>query len=245
MAFARTYRAIEQMIRGVALETDTARDIVRKAGLRSGGTGGGEGVAVLTFAVAQGERRDPVSYPAPSGFVASDVPVGVQNWFTWTPLQEVIEWWPDGYEYGFHTTNADLSSCTQIKNGWVIGPGYANPDINIRVMASLDGVSWDYPTAGADWRYKGANVNGGAWLTYNAGGEPYRNYSPLYSEHANKDDALPGGWTTSGWHTLKSEYRAESVYLRWTMEFSHDYDSDPLYTSFDFIAVGYGEIRAR
>jgi hypothetical protein len=29
------------------------------------------------------------------------------------------------------------------------------------------------------------------------------------------------------------------------MDWSHDYDPDPYYTSFDFLAVGYGEIRAR
>lgn len=250
MSFPGLHAAISRMIENIALEDPTPKQIARKAGLIGlPGEASSNGSPVLTCAIAAGERRESeqISMTVPPGYAWDDIPAGFQNWFTWTPVQEVIEWWPDGYEFGFHTTVTDLSTCSQIKNSWVIGPGYANPDVNIRVMASLDGSpdSWEYPTAGEDWHFAGANVNGGQWLTYNEANEPYQNYPPRYEEHEGRDDAFPGGWTTSGWHNLKTEFMAETVYLRWTMDWSHDYDPDPIYSAFDFIAVGYGEIRAR
>lgn len=252
MGFPNLYQAIEAMVPKLGLYTPTARDIVRKAGVRTGAQGGGNGTAVLTCCVTDGERTsfEVFAAPAPSGYQWDDQIVGVQNWFVWDPLQSVFPWWPDGYEYGLHTTVVDLSTCSQLKNSWVVAPGAANPNVNIRVMASLDGLTWDYPTTpdaftGDGWQFAGANVNCGGWFTYTADDVPYENYPPNYSVHEAAGNALPGGWTSSEWHDLKEEYRAENVYLRWTADFSSSYSGDPIYSSFDYLAVGFGEIRAR
>lgn len=247
MIFPRTYSALERMMRAVALETETARDVVRKAGFKAGSQGGGNGVAVLTCSVANGERTsaEQSAMTVPSGYNWDDMVVGIQNWFTWPNLQSVFEWWPDGYQFGMSTTVTDLSSCTQIKNSWVVNPGWANPNVNIRVMASLDADNWAYPTTGSDWHFAGANVNCGQWFTYTASDVPYENYPARYEAREGVANAFPGGWTSSEWHDLLPEFRAENVYLRWTADFSTAYSDDPIYEGFDFLDVGYGEIRAR
>lgn len=209
------------------------------------GEGGGMGRAVLNFASAE---QDPAFNVTTSygGFVPGTQVVGVQNLFTWTPLQNPIAFWPDGYEYGFHTVITDLSGCGQLKNGWFVSPNGANPDINIRVMASLDFANWSYVTySTGDWRTEGANVNGGGWLTYTEEGDPYQIYPPYVASRAGVDNAFPGGWIESGWQPIKEEFRVEDVMLRWSVDYSHNYSDDPIYDSISFFAVGYGEIRAR
>jgi hypothetical protein len=199
MSFSRTYNAISQMIPHIALKTETARAIVRKAGFRPGGEGGGEGIAVLTCSVSDGERtlaEQQGMENLPPGYTWDDQIVGAQTWFNY-PLPLEKTWWPDADEFGLFTTATDLSSCSQIKNGWVIAPGGANPNVNIRIMASLDGITWAYPTPGDDWHFAGANVNCGQWLTYTTLGAPYQNYPPRYEAHEGQPDALPGGWKTS------------------------------------------------
>lgn len=246
MGFGQFHSAILNMIDTVLLDDPLPQEAARKAGFRVGGTGGGEGVGILTCALSDGAGL-PVGDE--TGFSFDVMPASIQNYFVWEPLQEVFEWWPDGYEYGFHTTQTDLSSCSEVKNSWVVVPGSANPDLNIRVMMSLDGVTWAYPTvpiAGDDaWRFEGANVNCGQWLTYTEADVPYQDYPPYYASREGVDNAFPGGWTTSGWRTLLPAYQVENVFVRWTADWSHSYSDDPFYTSFKFLSVGYGEIRAR
>jgi hypothetical protein len=61
MSFPRTHRGIKGMIRSALLETSTARDIVRKSGVRPGGTGEAGGDVQVVDLVGQYSK---VAFPS-------------------------------------------------------------------------------------------------------------------------------------------------------------------------------------
>jgi hypothetical protein len=240
LTFPGIYRAISEMVGEVALETRTARDIVRKAGLRvGGGTFESGGVSVLSAGISTFFQNEVVM---PLG--------GFRNNFVWAPMPGEFLWWPEQASYGRYETLTDLSACSWLRNCWYIHPARAVPSVNIRVQASLDGSpgSWEYATSDYlepfEWRYAGANVNAGQWRTYTSeAGDPYTNYPATYPERVGVDNAFPGGLTTSGWHQIRPEFRVEDVHLRWRMDWSYLYDDDPIYTSFHDLITGYGDVQ--
>ena len=244
MSFPRTHRAIKAMILGAALQSRMARAIVRKSGVMGGVGGvGGAGTTVLSADIFPDGRDIDLG----AGFVWRHS--GFLNIFSLWVQPERYDWWPHNFSsgMGLHTSATDLSRASTIRNQWYVVPGYANPNVNIRVQASLDGLEWGSITddEADDWRFAGANVNAGGWLTYTEGGVPYENYPPTYPDREGVTNALPGGIITSGWRQVKQEYRAEEVYLRWIMEWSTTFDPDPIYTVFEVLGLGYGEVRAR
>lgn len=239
MSFAGTWAAIRRMIRETALKTNVAHDIARKAGIRMGTVATLEtgGVSVLSAGIATYESQTETLEPV-GGFV---------NNFVWPGVPDEFLWWPENANYGRYETVTDLTNCTRLRNNWHIHPSGNNPDVNIRVQASLDGVTWEYATLEYldpfEWRFAGANVNGSDWFTYTFDDVPYTNYLANTAAREGVTNAFPGGLTTSGWHTIRPEFRVEGVHLRWKMDFSHLYDEDPIYTSITRLIAGYGDVQ--
>lgn len=245
----RTHAAIKELILKMALDPRMARGILRKSGFRPGGRGGPGGAfgptAVLSFDVAQ------TYVPLYSEDTGATVWLGQGIWtyFNWgIPVFEHRDWWPDGLGLpndARWVTAVDLTRAEVIRNTWYVPPRFANPNVNIRIEASLDGLAWEYPSDDwtGDWTLEGCNANLGQWLTYNDAGEPYRTYVAYHYNRMGQDDVIPGGITESGWYALKPKFQTETVFLRWTMDNSYQYDPDPYYLNFLHVAVAYGEIQ--
>lgn len=183
MPFGKTYAEIKELILATALDSGMCRDIVRRSGVwPQAGVSIGIPVSVLS--------ESWIIEVSDDDFPQEGDPLNDPYGITWDPaggFPETFEFWPTGE--AVYTTLVDLTGYVSMRNVIYVANDSPNSSLNVRVEASLDGESWDYPTTHdtSDWLYAGCNVNFGS-----------------------------GGANASEWQTIAPTFRADEVKLRWT-----------------------------